>query len=44
LAGESVLVNIAACGASNAVSEGVRKFQQRYRHGRVEIEGEDASL
>jgi hypothetical protein len=30
---ESVLVNIAARGSSNAVNEGVRRFQQRYAQG-----------
>jgi hypothetical protein len=38
---ESVLVNIAASGSSNAVKEGVRKFQQRHGHGHAVIEGED---
>jgi hypothetical protein len=41
LAGESVHVNIAAAGDSNSVGNGVRKFQQRYRAGRVVIEGDD---
>ena len=39
---EPVVVNNAAAGASNAVVEGVRKFQENNRHGRVEVEeGED---
>jgi len=38
---EPVLVNIAARGSANAVTEAVRKFRDRYGHGRVEIEGED---